>query len=66
MRCVVSTVTGDTNPELYEELGHAEAELHDDYDEEESTEPDDDEGTEKRCLLLPSSLLRFGSYLRLD
>ncbi|ELR20860.1 anaphasepromoting complex subunit 2 isoform 2, putative [Acanthamoeba castellanii str. Neff] len=46
MRCVVSTVTGDTNPELYEELGHAEAEVHDDYDEEENTEPDDDEDIE--------------------
>jgi hypothetical protein len=42
MRCVVSTVTEDANPELYEELGRAESEMHEDYDEEEDAV--DDEG----------------------
>lgn len=35
MRCVVSAVTEESNVELHEELGRAEAELQD-YDEEDT------------------------------
>jgi len=42
MRCVVKTVTEETNAELYEELGHVGTELREDYDED--SEEIDEEG----------------------
>lgn len=46
MRCVVSTVTEDSNAELHEELGRAEAELLQDYDDEENANGEDQDDYE--------------------
>jgi len=58
MRCVVKTVTEETNAELYEELGHVGTELREDYDED--SEEIDEEGLfpiRQECLSLPDSVL---------